>query len=99
MAPVNAAIVRLAVSGGTKCSTHPRTTHAGSASSSPAPSHSAGGHLAVWAAGRSKLAPGAPGTGPAVQLAGAISLAGVLDLRAAAREKIVNALEEVMSVP
>ena len=52
--------------------------------------HSAGGHLAVWAAGRSKLAAGAPGAGPAVDLAGVISLAGVLDLGTAAREKIGN---------
>ena len=50
--------------------------------------HSAGGHLAVWAAGRSKLAAGAPGAGPAVELAGVISLAGVLDLGTAAREMI-----------
>jgi acetyl esterase/lipase len=52
--------------------------------------HSAGGHLAAWAAGRSKLAPGAPGAGPAVELTAVISLAGVLDLGAAAREKIGN---------
>jgi len=52
--------------------------------------HSAGGHLAVWAAGRSKLAAGAPGAGPAVNLAGVISLAGVVDLGSAAREKIGN---------
>jgi acetyl esterase/lipase len=52
--------------------------------------HSAGGHLAVWAAGRSKLATGEPGAGPAVELAGAISLAGILDLGAAAHEKIGN---------
>jgi acetyl esterase/lipase len=52
--------------------------------------HSAGGHLAVWAAGRSELAPGATGSGPVVELAGAISLAGVVDLGAAAREKIGN---------
>ena len=52
--------------------------------------HSAGGHLAVWAAGRSKLATGAPGARPAVEIAGAISLAGVLDLGAAAHEKIGN---------
>lgn len=53
--------------------------------------HSAGGHLATWAASRSKLASGAPGAGPVVEIAGVISLAGVLDLRAAAREKIGNA--------
>jgi acetyl esterase/lipase len=50
--------------------------------------HSAGGHLAVWAAGRTKLPADAPGAAPVVELAGAISLAGVLDLSAAAREKI-----------
>ena len=52
--------------------------------------HSAGGHLAVWAASRGKLADGAPGAGPTVEIAGAISLAGVLDLRAAALERIGN---------
>jgi acetyl esterase/lipase len=52
--------------------------------------HSAGGHLAVWAAGRAKLRVGAPGLAPAVELAGAVSLAGVLDLSAAAREGIGN---------
>jgi acetyl esterase/lipase len=52
--------------------------------------HSAGGHLATWAAGRTKLAAGAPGAGPAVHIAGVISLAGVVDLGAAAREKIGN---------
>jgi acetyl esterase/lipase len=52
--------------------------------------HSAGGHLATWAAGRAKLAAGAPGAGPAVHLAGVISLAGVLDLGTAARQKIGN---------
>jgi acetyl esterase/lipase len=52
--------------------------------------HSAGGHLAVWAAGRAKLPAGAPGAAPMVELAGVISLAGVLDLSAAARAKIGN---------
>jgi acetyl esterase/lipase len=52
--------------------------------------HSAGGHLAAWAAGRTKLAPGAPGAGPVIDIAGVISLAGVLDLRAAARDRIGN---------
>jgi acetyl esterase/lipase len=52
--------------------------------------HSAGGHLSAWAAGRSKLAAGAPGAGPVVELAGVISLAGVVDLATAAREKIGN---------
>jgi acetyl esterase/lipase len=52
--------------------------------------HSAGGQLATWAAGRSRLSSGAPGGAPAIQITGVISLAGVLDLRAAAREKIGN---------
>lgn len=50
--------------------------------------HSAGGHLAVWAAGRGKLPPGAPGAGPAVTLAGAVSQAGVLTLADCARERV-----------
>jgi acetyl esterase/lipase len=52
--------------------------------------HSAGGHLAVCAAGRAKLPAGSPGAAPAVELTGAVSLAGVLDLSSAAREKIGN---------
>ncbi len=43
--------------------------------------HSAGGHLAVWAASRRKSTPGGPS---AVKVARAISLSGVLDLSRAA---------------
>lgn len=43
--------------------------------------HSAGGHLAVWAASRTADTPGGP---PAVVPAAAVSLAGVLDLTLAA---------------
>jgi acetyl esterase/lipase len=42
--------------------------------------HSAGGHLAVWAASRTAQTPGGPSR---VRLRGAVSLAGVLDLTAA----------------
>ncbi|MBG6190855.1 acetyl esterase/lipase [Arthrobacter sp. CAN_A212] len=43
--------------------------------------HSAGGHLAVWAAGRSTLPDGAPGAGtPVVPLTGVVSQSGVLNL-------------------
>jgi acetyl esterase/lipase len=49
--------------------------------------HSAGGHLAVWAAGRAKLA-GTPWGEPAVRVSAAISQAGVLDLRAAVRDHL-----------
>lgn len=47
--------------------------------------HSAGGHLAVWLAGRPTLPAGAPGAAPRVRLAGAVSQAGVLDLATALR--------------
>jgi acetyl esterase/lipase len=45
--------------------------------------HSAGGQLALWAAGRYKLPPGAPGAGPEVRFAAAISQAGVVDMTTA----------------
>lgn len=47
--------------------------------------HSAGGQLAVWAAGRATLPAGAPGGGPRVPVTAAVAQAGVLDLEAAAR--------------
>ena len=42
--------------------------------------HSAGGHLALWAAGRPGLPPGASGAEPAVRIAAVVSQAGVTDL-------------------
>jgi acetyl esterase/lipase len=42
--------------------------------------HSAGGHLAAWAAGRGRLPDGAPGAGPRVRVTAAVLQAGVLDL-------------------
>lgn len=48
--------------------------------------HSAGGHLAAWAASRPGQDPGSPGAGPAVAVSGVVSQAGVLDLRASARD-------------
>ncbi|SDE48728.1 Alpha/beta hydrolase family protein [Auraticoccus monumenti] len=50
--------------------------------------HSAGGHLAVWAAGRGGLPEGAPGSDPVVELAAVVSQAGVLDLTAAADQGV-----------
>jgi acetyl esterase/lipase len=50
--------------------------------------HSAGGHLALWLAARSVLPPGELGSRPLVPLAGAVSQAGVLDLRSAHAERI-----------
>jgi acetyl esterase/lipase len=46
--------------------------------------HSAGGHLALWLAARRRIAPGSPLVRPDAPLPmGAVSLAGVVDLRAA----------------
>jgi acetyl esterase/lipase len=42
--------------------------------------HSAGGQLAMWAAGRHTLPAGAPGAGPRVGIRAVVSQAGVLDL-------------------
>jgi acetyl esterase/lipase len=50
--------------------------------------HSAGGHLAAWAAGRAKLPQGAPGANPAVAVTGVVSQAGVLALADCAREHV-----------
>jgi acetyl esterase/lipase len=50
--------------------------------------HSAGGQLALWAAARHRLPAGAPGAAPRLRPRGAIALAGVLDLDAAARDGI-----------
>ena len=46
--------------------------------------HSAGGHLALWLAGRGRLPSGAPGAGAHVRPRLAVSLAGVADLVAGA---------------
>ncbi|HET9080338.1 MAG TPA: prolyl oligopeptidase family serine peptidase [Trebonia sp.] len=50
--------------------------------------HSAGGHLAAWAAGRGNLPPGTPGAAPAVAVTGVVSQAGVLALADCARERV-----------
>jgi acetyl esterase/lipase len=47
--------------------------------------HSAGGHLALWLAGRQRLALPDPGAGPRVQPAAVVAQAPVADLRAADR--------------
>jgi acetyl esterase/lipase len=52
--------------------------------------HSAGGHLAAWAAGRRRLPVGAPGAQPRVLVTAAVLQAGVLDLTAAARLRLGN---------
>jgi acetyl esterase/lipase len=52
--------------------------------------HSAGGHLAVWAAGRPGLTTGVPGADPRVVLRAAVSQAGVVGLAEAARSGVGN---------
>ncbi|MFN2562723.1 MAG: alpha/beta hydrolase family protein [Jatrophihabitans sp.] len=47
--------------------------------------HSAGGHLATWAAGRGALPADAPGGTPKIAVTGVVSQAGVIDLTVAAR--------------
>ncbi|MCI4322404.1 MAG: alpha/beta hydrolase [Thermoplasmata archaeon] len=59
--------------------------------------HSAGGHLALWLAVRGALPRGELGAHPLVPLAGAVSQAGVLDLRAAHAQRIGSrAVEEFL---
>lgn len=50
--------------------------------------HSAGGHLALWAAGRDRLAMGEPGAGPAVLPAVVVGLAPVSDLLATFHDRL-----------
>jgi 3-dehydroquinate dehydratase type II len=45
--------------------------------------HSAGGHLALWSAGRRSLQPTDPGAHPIVEPAGVVALAPIIDLAAA----------------
>ena len=52
--------------------------------------HSAGGHLAAWAAGRHRLPPEAPGARPRVRVTAAVLQAGVLDLAAADEQRLGN---------
>ncbi len=58
---------------------------------------SAGGHLAVWAAGRPQLPADAPGGAPSVSVTGAVSQAGVVALLRAADERVGDgAMQDLM---
>ena len=61
--------------------------------------HSAGAHLATWAAHRAVLPPEAPGAAPKITPVGVLSLAGVLDLRAAAALGFGKVLADPDAVP
>jgi acetyl esterase/lipase len=50
--------------------------------------HSAGGHLALWAPGRGALVRGMPGADPVVEVAAAVGLAPVANLRMGAAERV-----------
>jgi len=50
--------------------------------------HSAGGHLAAWLAARPRLPDGTPGARPRVTVSAVVAQAGVLDLRAAAADRL-----------
>lgn len=58
--------------------------------------HSAGGQLAVWAAARPGLPADAPGAEPRVVLSGALSQAGVLDLRLAAEQRLGDGATQLL---
>ena len=60
--------------------------------------HSAGGHLALWAAARAKLKPGSPLHDASPLLPrGVVSIAGVPDLRSAAADKVCgNAITDLV---
>jgi acetyl esterase/lipase len=62
--------------------------------------HSAGGHLAAWAAGRGRLPAGAPGAAPRVGVTATVLQAGVLDLACAAEQELGNgAVAEFLGGP
>ncbi len=58
--------------------------------------HSAGGHLALWAASRGRLPEGAAGAGPRVEPVAAVSAAGVNDLAQTYREAPGGAVGALM---
>lgn len=62
--------------------------------------HSAGAHLATWAASRPNLPHGAPGARPQVTVSAVVAQAGVLALAKAARERVGNgAVIDLMGGP
>ena len=62
--------------------------------------HSAGGHLAAWAAGRHRLPAGAPGARPGLRIGTAELQAGVLDLADADRQDLGRgAVRDLLGAP
>ncbi|MGG5753587.1 alpha/beta hydrolase [Zafaria sp. Z1313] len=58
--------------------------------------HSAGGHLAVWAAGRHVLPAGSPGAEPLLRPAGVVSQSGVLCLHDAAARQLSDGAARIL---
>lgn len=58
--------------------------------------HSAGGELALWAAARPRLPAGAPGAGPRVRVARAVSMAGVCVMAKPARSDPGGAIADFL---
>jgi acetyl esterase/lipase len=58
--------------------------------------HSAGGHLALWLAGRHRLPPGGPGGEPRVRPLAAVAQAGVCDLEQAGRDRLGRGATEAL---
>jgi acetyl esterase/lipase len=62
--------------------------------------HSAGGHLALWAAGRHRLPEGQPGAGPRVRVRRTVSQAGVTDVAEASRLRLSDGVaDELLGAP
>ncbi|MCP1311607.1 alpha/beta hydrolase family protein [Paenibacillus tyrfis] len=61
--------------------------------------HSAGGHISLWLSGRHRISPDSPiYSKSAVNLRGAISLSGVVDLRVASQLEILDVIENKIVV-
>lgn len=58
--------------------------------------HSAGGHLATWAASRGRLESGRVGADPAVEPVGCVSMAGIYDLESAFRQDSNDRVEALI---
>jgi acetyl esterase/lipase len=62
--------------------------------------HSAGGHLALWAAARPRLPSGAPGADPVVRVCRAVAQAGVSDVAEASRLGLSSGVaDELLGAP
>jgi acetyl esterase/lipase len=62
--------------------------------------HSAGGALALWAAGRHRLPPGAPGADPLVRPGAVVAQAAICDLVSGARDGLGSgAVVDLMAMP